>query len=51
VDIGPADAGGFDSHLDVVGPDPGNLDVFLDQRCARLSQAYRSHGSKARELD
>jgi hypothetical protein len=51
VDIGTADAGSFDSHLDVVGPDPGDLNVFLDQRLARLDHTYRSHGSKARELD
>jgi len=50
VDVRTADAGGFDSHLDVVGPDPGNFNVFLDQRLARFDQAYCSHGSKAREL-
>jgi hypothetical protein len=46
VDIGTADACGFDSHLDVVGLDPGNLDVFLDQRFARLNHAHCSHRFK-----
>jgi hypothetical protein len=46
VDIGAANACSFDSYLDVVGPDPGNLNVFLDQKSARLDQAYRSHGSR-----
>jgi hypothetical protein len=48
MDIGVANAGGFDSHLDVMGPDPGNFDVCVDQALTGLNQANCSHGTEAR---